>query len=153
MLIQLALTITTNSLSGRRAMAIYALLISNTDPGTAVKMWQYIPQREMGLKSTRYDACLDRFICRRSGQRVDEGLYAETLPTRTQTEQNMISWHGEPTPAVKADFQGCGEFNPVLLFSQENQARFDQPQKVTGASRKIKQRSQSGTPKTRQIAA
>src|SRR5580693_9019328 len=58
-------------LSGRRAMAIYALLIANTDISTAVKLWRNIAstenwgskQREMmesltGLPSTTQDAQL-----------------------------------------------------------------------------------------------
>lgn len=39
----------------------------------------------------------------------------------------------------KADFQGCGEFNPLLLFSKEQQAEFDraqQKQDKTGIDRR-----------------
>ena len=33
-------------LSGRRATVIYALLISNSDPNTAVRLWEEVAQQE-----------------------------------------------------------------------------------------------------------
>ena len=53
----------------------------------------------------------------------------------------------------KGDFQGCGEFNPVLLFSQEKQARFDQASKGDRNKPENKQRSRSATEPMRQIVA
>lgn len=112
-------------LSGRRAMAIYALLIFNTDPGAAVKMWQFISGRENWGSNQR------------------DNMRALTgLPVTTQDTELMKSYMQKLCPSDlkltktdflaqgadaggKGDFQGCGEFNPVLLFSKEEQASFD----------------------------
>src|ERR1051326_3021705 len=40
-------------LSGRRATVIYALLIANSDPATAVKLWQGVARQENWGKSQR----------------------------------------------------------------------------------------------------
>lgn len=40
-------------------------------------------------------------------------------------EKNFLARHKDGD-GLKGDVQGCGEFNPVLLFSQEENARFEQ---------------------------
>jgi len=40
-------------------------------------------------------------------------------------EKRDFLGHGDDRDG-KGDYQGCGEFNPALLFSQEDQSRFDQ---------------------------
>ena len=40
----------------------------------------------------------------------------------------MIFWRVAKTAAGKGDFQGCGEFNPVLIFSQKENDNFSKPE-------------------------
>lgn len=116
-------------LSGRRAIAIYALLISNTDPGIAVKMWQYISGKEK-WGSNQQDTM--RAVTGSSVGTQDSELmkaYMQKLcPPELKLSKTDFLARGADSGG-KGDFQGCGEFNPVLLFSQEKQARFDQASK------------------------
>jgi hypothetical protein len=113
-------------LSGRRAMAIYALLIANTDISTAVKLWRNIAstenwgskQREMmesltGLPSTTQDA------------QLIQAYLQKLCPPELQLSKTDFLGRGADS-AHKGDLQGCGEFNPLLLFSKEDKDAFDQ---------------------------
>jgi len=117
------------SLSGRRAMAIYALLIFNTDSGTAVHLWQTIANQEhwgsdqrgmmqsfTGLSPGTQDAALIQAY-------LQKLCPAELKLAKTDFLARGADGHG------KADYQGCSEFNPLLLFSKEDQDRFDQAAK------------------------
>jgi len=113
-------------LSGRRAMAIYGLLIIGTEPDHAVKLWQQVShieswgteQRETmqsvsGLPKGTPDAPLFR-------------AYMEKLcPPELKLGKKDFLAQGADSGG-KGDFQGCGEFNPVLIFSQEEQQKFEQ---------------------------
>ena len=113
-------------LSGRRAKVIYGLLISNTDPGTAVKLWKDVSNTEAwganqrqtmqtvtGLPSGTPDSTLFR-------------SYMQKLcpPTLSLSKKDFLAQGADS--GGKGDFQGCSEFNPLLIFSQETQAQFDQ---------------------------
>ncbi len=114
------------ALSGRRAMAIYALLIANTDPDAAVRLWKQISATEhwgadqrqtmqalTGLSEGTPDS--DQFRC-----------YIQKLcPPELKLGKKDFLAQGADLEG-KGDFQGCGEFNPLLIFSQEKQAKFDQ---------------------------
>ena len=116
-------------LSGRRAMAIYALLIFNTDPGTAVKLWQYVAGQEK-WGSNQQDT-MRAFTGLSVGAQDSELMKAymqKLCPPELKLSKKDFLAQGADSGG-KADFQGCSEFNPVLLFSQEKQARFDQAAK------------------------
>lgn len=112
-------------LSGRRAMAIYALLIFNTDSGAALKIWRDIAakenwgssQREMmqsltGLPAGTQDAALI------------QAYLPKLCPTALKLAKTDFLAQGADSNG-KGDYQGCGEFNPILIFSKEDQDRFD----------------------------
>lgn len=111
-------------LSGRRAMAIYALLICHTDPAKAVSMWQKIAATE-SWGSDQRQQMLD-FTGLPAGT-VGAPLiqaYQQKLapPALLLTATDFLGKGADP--GGKADFQGCSEFNPLLIFSQEKEARF-----------------------------
>lgn len=116
-------------LSGRRAMAIYALLVSNTDAGTAVRMWQYIAAHEK-WGSNQHDSmrALTGLSVGAQDSELMKAYMQKLCPPDLKLTKNDFLARGADSGG-KADFQGCSEFNPVLLFSQENQARFDQAAK------------------------
>ncbi len=114
------------ALSGRRATAIYALLIFNTSPDEAVQHWQK-------LAATESWGTAQRDI-----MQATTGLTSDT-PTSTVIRAYMkqlasagpsLGKHDFLAQGAdaggKGDYQGCSEFNPLLLFSQEKQAQFDQ---------------------------
>lgn len=113
-------------LSGRRAMAVYSLLIANSEISTATKMWRYIAsvenwgdkQREImenftGLPSTTQDAEL-----------IQAYLQKLCPPELKLSKTDFLGRGADPSHI--GDMQGCGEFNPLVLFSDEDQKKFDQ---------------------------
>jgi hypothetical protein len=113
-------------LSGRRAMAVYALLIVHTDPDTAVSLWQNISGTEQWGADQRKE--MQAFTSLPSGT-PDSTLFRSYMqqlcPVDLQLGKKDFLAQGADSGG-KGDFQGCGEFNPLLIFSQEKQARFDQ---------------------------
>jgi hypothetical protein len=112
------------SLSERRARAIYSLLICKTEPETALSFWKQIATHEkwgklqsdkmqsfVGIDSTG-DALIKAYMDKLSS----DG------PSMAKTDF-LAQGAGADR---KGDFQGCSEFNPRLIFSQEKQAHFDQ---------------------------
>jgi len=140
-------------LSGRRAMAIYALLVANGEPDTAVSMWNFISHEEhwgnrerdamrtfTGLRSDIPDSLLFR-------------SYQQKLcpPELTLTRTDFLAQGkdlGGRIHGGKGDFQGCGEFNPVMLVSKEKQAEFDRAQRQ-GDKDGIEKRNAANTPNRR----
>jgi outer membrane protein OmpA-like peptidoglycan-associated protein len=115
-------------LSGRRAMAIYAVLVANGEPDRAVKLWDYVSRQEQWGKNQR--EAMHTFTGLPSGT-PDSTLYCTYLqklcPPELELKKKDFLGQGVDGGG-KADFQGCGEFNPVLLFSKEKQAEFDRAQ-------------------------
>lgn len=120
-------------LSGRRAMALYALLTRRT------ALWEKLfttpfggdDWKGRGLVDTVFRAHLEA-----AGKALPPGApraqvfsaYMDDI-CRDQDGKgfgvNPKAFLGQGAdPAGKADFQGCGEFNPVLMFSAEEQRRF-----------------------------
>ena len=114
-------------LSGRRATAIYALLVRDTS------LWNKIYQSPFGGDNWQTDV-------------HDTMLQATGLPKGTQNPALFKSYMdllcGADFQLQKADFlaqgadsegkgdyQGCSEFNPLLIFSKERQTAFDQAAK------------------------
>jgi hypothetical protein len=112
-------------LSGRRATVIYALLISTTDPDSAVKLWQEVAKTEKwgpdqrqqmqsltGLPDGTPDAALFK-------------AYMQKLaPPELKIAKTDFLAQGKD-PKGKGDYQGCSEFNPQLIFSQKKNAAFE----------------------------
>ncbi len=113
-------------LSGRRAKVIYGLLISNTDPGTAVTLWQDVSQTEAW--GTNQRQMMQTFTDLPSGT-PDSTLFRSYMqklcPSDLKLTKKDFLARGADGGG-KGDFQGCSEFNPVLIFSREKQAKFDQ---------------------------
>jgi hypothetical protein len=112
------------ALSGRRATVIYALLIANTEPEKALGLWQQVAKAENWGQS-------------------QNGMMQDTtnLPAGTPESQLIKAYLQQLSPEEltieppdflaqaadeggKGDYQGCSEFNPLLIFSQQEQADF-----------------------------
>jgi hypothetical protein len=126
------------ALSGRRATAIYALLIRDTGlweelfstplgndrwgrpaltlmadtvaPGPGAEQLAADAERSAGARGSLFARYMDA-LCG---------------PSLRLAKSDFLA-RGE-NAAGKGDFQGCSEFNPVLIFSAEDQRRFDQSQ-------------------------
>ena len=59
-----------------------------------------------------------------SGSLIQEYLKA-MCPSEIQLDPNVDFLARGADPDGKGDYQGCSEFNPRFLFSQEEQAQFD----------------------------
>lgn len=112
-------------LSGRRAMTIYGLLIANGDSGTAVKLWQQVAATEHWGKDQRQ--VMEQATALGSGTPINALIqsYLQKLcpPELKLTKTDFLAQGADS--GGKGDYQGCGEFNPVLLFSKEDQGKFD----------------------------
>lgn len=113
------------ALSERRARAIYALLIFKSDPETAVSYWRSIASTEKWGTSQRDRMQL--FVGSSNHASADSLIrtYMEklSLPGPALSKTDFLA-QGSGADR-KGDFQGCSEFNPLLIFSQEKQAEFD----------------------------
>jgi protein-arginine deiminase len=122
-------------LSGRRATAIYALLVR--DPA----MWEDLFRRPAGSDDWRdrgLQVMLDH-VTGVSGQstashKADPArrrqLFTDYMdkvrpPTLRVLDKRTDFLARGADPGGKGDFQGCSEFNPVLVFSQQQHTRFD----------------------------
>lgn len=125
-------------LSGRRAAAIYGLLTGRTeiwndlytDGGVFAKpvpgdVWGE-QSLQMMLSALGRSDDVSNFT-RNTANRL--GLFSDYMaqiagPVGVLPKERFLG-HGED-PAGKADFQGCGEFNPMLIFSQAEEDAFSQ---------------------------
>jgi outer membrane protein OmpA-like peptidoglycan-associated protein len=144
-------------LSGRRAHAIYALLVRD------VKVWEKLHQDDswgsrgdqimltrVGFDTGRDDGVMDQKskdaakAFQKSKGLKDDGIvgpqtreklfmaYMDALCVNDQEvpftvdKKDFLGQNKDPDG--KADFQGCGEFNPALLFSQEEDTKFKNAQ-------------------------
>jgi len=124
-------------LGGRRSMAIYALLTRRTDlweqlystplgqdnwePAAIHKM-----QAHLGLPLAAHPTPAQRLILFKA--------YMDALCNGSAQGEVFQLGAGDflgagIDAAGKADYQSCGEFNPVLVFSQQEQAAFASPQR------------------------
>lgn len=118
-------------LSGRRATVVYALLISSTEPDSAIKLWQRVAKEENWGANERQQM---------------QGMTG--LPAGTPDSDLFKAYMGKLTPAGltlgkqnflaqgadaqgKGDFQGCSEFNPDLIFSTKKNNEFEKAQDKT----------------------
>jgi hypothetical protein len=135
------------ALSERRAQAIYALLIFNTDSATAVSLWQQIAGTESWGSSQRGIMQNATGLSNSS----DATLYKTYMQTLCQNGPNLAKTDFLAQGAdahYKGDFQGCSEFNPLVLFSQEEQSSFDSA-KASGGVQGIAARNAANAPNRR----
>jgi hypothetical protein len=119
-------------LSGRRATVIYALLISNTDPATAVRLWQKVAAEENWGSAQRQSM---QALTGLPPGTPDSGLFKAYMqklsPPELQLGKKDFLGRGAD-PRGKADYQGCSEFNPLLIFSSKKQNDFDKQKDKAG---------------------
>ncbi len=124
------------ALAGRRATAVYSLLINNKDHAKAVKLWQQIAHAENWGERQRAEM---RELTNLPADTADRELIGEYLkalsPDEIQLDPTVDFLARGADAGGKGDYQGCGEFNPVLLFSEEEQAGFDDAAKKSDKSR------------------
>jgi hypothetical protein len=127
------------ALAGRRATAVYSLLINNKDHAKAVTLWQQIAHAENWGEKQRAEM---RALTNLSSDAADRELIGEYLkalsPDEIQLDPTVDFLARGADANGKGDYQGCGEFNPVLLFSQEEQADFDDAAKKGDKARLAK---------------
>jgi hypothetical protein len=115
------------ALSGRRATAIYALLISGTQASKAAGLWQTIAgQENWGQSQTQ---AMQQATGLPDGTSMS-ALISSYLPKLLPPE--FVALNIGPANFLaqgadshgKGDYQGCSSFNPLLIFSQEKQNSF-----------------------------
>jgi hypothetical protein len=112
------------ALSGRRATVIYALLIANTDSEKAFRLWRDVARTENWGKNQREK--MQDTTGLPAGTPESELLKAylkQLAPVELTIRSHDFLAQGADVGG-KGDYQGCGEFNPLLLFSQKEQADF-----------------------------
>ncbi len=124
-------------LSGRRAIAIYAMLIRDAS------MWDNLYAQPLGNDNWSKDA-VDIMYARvhrddpdgtqpapssvhtDSGNRQQLYLQYMDLICGTNLKLTKTAFLGQGAdPKGKADYQGCSEFNPLLIFSDERNSELD----------------------------
>jgi hypothetical protein len=114
------------ALSERRARAIYALLIFQSEPDTAVGYWQTISGTENWGSDQRQTM---QNLTGLAAGTDDSTLFHNYMQELSKPAPNLskTDFLAQGTGSDrKGDFQGCSEFNPLLIFSQEKLAYFDQ---------------------------
>ena len=113
------------ALSERRARAVYAVLIFQSEPDLAVKYWQSIAATESWGTDQRDTMRSFTGATTLSGsQLIRVYLQALSAPGPVLTKEDFLA-RGVDADR-RGDFQGCSEFNPLLVFSQEKQQHYDE---------------------------
>jgi hypothetical protein len=107
------------ALSGRRATVVYALLISNSDPDAAVALWQTVAHQEnWGVNQRQTMQALTGLSFGTMDSVLFKAYMKKLSPSELKLGKKDFLAQGAD-PKGKGDFQGCGEFNPVLIFSSQ----------------------------------
>jgi hypothetical protein len=115
------------ALSGRRATSIYALLISGTQPSTAASLWRKIAAHEnWGTKQAQVmqqaTGLPEGTTCSNLiPSYLPKLVPPELLALKVGPENFLAKGHGS---GGKGDYQGCSSFNPLLVFSQDEEDSF-----------------------------
>jgi hypothetical protein len=119
-------------LSGRRATVIYALLISTTEPDSAVKLWQEVAKTEnWGDNERQQMQSLTGLPAGTPDASLFKAYMQKLTPAGLKIAKKDFLAQGKD-PNGKGDYQGCSEFNPQLIFSQQKNDAFDKdPDKTT----------------------
>jgi hypothetical protein len=112
------------TLSGRRAAAIYALLTRKTD------VWEHLYSNPFGGDNwgSRATAEMQRVLGPDAPQSRKALFlaYMDKICTPDFVLDPAEDFLAGTDGQGKGDYQGCGEFNPLLLFSQAEDADFSQ---------------------------
>ena len=112
-------------LSGRRATVIYALLISTTDPDSAVKLWQRVARAESwGSKERQHMQTVTGLPAGTPESELFKAYMQKLMPPTLKIAKKDFLAQGKD-PNGKGDFQGCSEFNPQLIFSKPKNDAFE----------------------------
>jgi hypothetical protein len=107
------------ALSGRRATVIYALLISNSDPEAAVALWQGVARQEnWGVNQRQTMQAFTGLSMGTTDSVLFKAYMKKLSPSELKLGKKDFLAQGADSKG-KGDFQGCSEFNPVLIFSGE----------------------------------
>jgi hypothetical protein len=112
------------ALSGRRATTIYALLISGTQQKTAADLWQKVASQENWGANQRQ--VMQQATALPDGTPMDSLIinYLQRLcPPELKLSKKDFLAQGDG-PGGKGDYQGCSRFNPLVLFSDDDEQRF-----------------------------
>ena len=114
------------ALSGRRAKAVYAVLISGGEPAKAAALWQEINQAENWGTAQRDAMGTTTGLPSGTASSQLIGAYLQQIrpPELTLTPEDFLAQGADAKG--KGDFQGCSSFNPLLIFSEEDEARYEQ---------------------------
>lgn len=132
-------------LSGRRAKALYALLLNGADPAGALSLWKEIAKAEkwgadhralMQLetkvsKDAPDDLLFHAYLDWLSTVRSEDGVPAkgqDGQPIKLKVPASQFLGGGVD-PKGKASYQGCSSFNPKLLFSQTDENRYQKAER------------------------
>lgn len=143
------------TLSGQRARAIYALLIRDVDAWKSLysdNNWgdrsSQLIIETLGYPCGRVDGTIDQTTkdATKAFQRANSLSQSGSFDTNTRTKMYQLYMDrlcadasGIPykltkqhflgqgkDSGFKADYQGCGEFNPVMLFSSDEKSHFNE---------------------------
>jgi hypothetical protein len=118
-------------LSGRRATVIYALLLSTTDPDTAVKLWQQVAKQEnWGADQRQQMQALTGLPEGTADATLFKAYMQKLAPADLKVSKEDFLAKGADSGG-KGDYQGCSEFNPVLIFSTEKNNQFEKDKDKT----------------------
>jgi len=122
---------TNKALSGRRATAIYAVLISKAEPDTAVGLWKQIAATENWGVNQRQTMQTSTGLPDGTPDSDLFKAYMQALnPADFQlTKQDFLAQGADAKG--KGDFQGCSEFNPALIFSKKANDDFEKSKDKT----------------------
>lgn len=113
-------------LSGRRAAVIYGLLVAHGDTALGVQLWQQVAAAEHWGKDQRQ--VMEQVTGLPSTTPINtliQSYIQKLCPVGLKLGQKDFLAQGADSNG-KGDYQGCSEFNPVLLFSEEDQSKYDQ---------------------------
>ncbi len=154
------------SLSGRRAQAIYALLISGADPDKAVGLWKQIAHTENWGEDQR--GAMRNTTGSPEGTSDDElfrAYMAQLCVIHDKSGNQSKDEEGNPAALLvnttdflgggadakgKADYQGCSRFNPQLLFSQTDEDRYEKA-KQNNDQAVLEERNEANAPNRRVV--
>ena len=134
------------ALSGRRATSIYALLISGTQLQKAISLWQGIATNPNEHWGSNQAQVMQQATGLPAGTSMSD-LIASYIPKLVPPEYTALGIGPSNFLAQgadsqgKGDYQGCSSFNPLIIFSQEEQADFapgaDNPSSPAYAARNL----------------
>jgi len=117
------------ALAGRRATSIYALLIGATQPDKAASLWHDIATNANEHWGTSQSQIMQAATGLPDGTSMSD-LIAAYIPKLIPPEYSALNIGPSnflaqgADPQGKGDYQGCSSFNPLVIFSQDEQDSF-----------------------------